>query len=120
MVGRQAEAVTAGERAVELSGRAGVTLGSMGYVYAVAGKRAEALAVIKELEDKYTRREAIGQDLAAVYAGLGDKDNAFKWLEKDFQARDGKLAETRFFPTYIPLHGDPRFKDLLRRMNLPV
>jgi TolB-like protein/Flp pilus assembly protein TadD len=118
-IGRLAEAATAGERAVELSKRAGVTLGSMGYVYAVAGRRADALAVIKELEDKYARREAIGQDLAAVYAGLGDRDKAFEWLEKDFQIRDGKLAETRFFPTYIPLHADPRYKDLLKRMGLP-
>ena len=118
-MGRHTEAIAAGEKAVELSKRSGVTLGSMGYVYAVAGRRADALAVIKELEDKYARREAIGQDLAAVYAGLGDKDKAFEWLEKDFEIRDGKLAETRFFPTYIPLHNDPRYKDLLRRMNLP-
>jgi adenylate cyclase len=119
-VGRHAEAITAGERAVELAKRAGVTMGSMGYVYASAGKRAEALAVIKELEDKYARRNAIGQDIAAVYVGLGEKDKAFEWLEKDFQTRDGKLGEIRFFPTYMPLHKDPRFKDLLKRMNLPA
>jgi TolB-like protein/tetratricopeptide (TPR) repeat protein len=118
-LGRHAEAVTAGEKAVELSKRAGVTLGTMGYVYGIAGKRAQALAVINELEDKYARREAIGQDMAAVYTGLGDKDKAFEWLEKDFQSRDGKLAESRFFPTFFPLQTDPRYKDLLKRMGLP-
>ena len=64
----------------------------MGYVYAAAGKRAEAIAVIKELEDKYARKEAIGWDVAAVYAGLGEKDKAFEWLEKDFQTRNHRLA----------------------------
>ncbi len=119
IVGRHAEAIAAVERAVELSKRAGVTLGSMGYVYAVAGKRAEALKVIKELEGKYARREAIGQDIAAVYAGLGEKDKAFEWLEKDFQARNGKLAQTRFYATFESLHDDPRFAGLLKRMGLP-
>jgi TolB-like protein/Flp pilus assembly protein TadD len=118
-VGRTAEAITAIQRAVELSKRAGVTLGTMGYVYGVAGKRADALAVIKEMEDKYARREVVGQDIASVYAGLGDKDKAFEWLEKDFQIHDGKLGETRFYPTYMPLHDDPRYKNLLKRMNLP-
>jgi TolB-like protein/Flp pilus assembly protein TadD len=117
---RYDDAISVGERAVELSKRAGVTLGSMGYVYAVAGRRTDALTVIKELEDKYARREATGQDLAAVYVGLGDSDKAFAWLEKDFQIRDGKLSETRFFITYFPLHTDPRYTDLLKRMNLPL
>ena len=91
----------------------------MGYVYAAAGKRAEAIAVIKELEDKYVRKEAGGRDIAAVYAGLGEKDKAFEWLEKDFQTRNGKLAEIRWTLTLEPLRDDPRFKDLLKRMGLP-
>ena len=117
--GRNAEAIVAEEKAAELSKRAGVTLGSMGYVYAVAGKRAEAVAVIKELEDKYARKEAIGFDVAAVYAGLGEKDKAFEWLEKDFQTRDARLARIRWQTQFESLRDDPRLKDLLKRMNLP-
>ncbi len=117
--GRNAEAIAAAEKAVDLNNRAGITLGDLGNVYAVVGKRAEAIDRIKELEEKYTRREAIGQYIAAVYVGLGDKDKAFEWLEKDFQARNGKLAEIRWQIQFEPLRDDPRFKDLIKRIGLP-
>jgi tetratricopeptide (TPR) repeat protein len=117
--GRNGEAVAAAEKAAELTNASGITIGDLGYVYAVVGRRADASARIKELEDKYVRREAIGQYIAAVYVGLGDKDKAFEWLEKDFQARNGKLPEIRWQIQFEPLRDDPRFKEMLKRMNLP-
>jgi serine/threonine protein kinase/tetratricopeptide (TPR) repeat protein len=117
--GKNAEAIAAGEKSVELTNRSGIALGDLGYVYAVTGKRAEAMAVIKELEGKYARKEAVGQYIAPVYAGLGDKDKAFEWLEKDLEARDGKLAEIRWQIDLETLQDDPRFKDLMKRMGLP-
>ena len=116
--GRNAEAIVAAEKAVELSNRSAITLGDLGYVYALVGKRAEAIERIKELEEKYTRKEAIGQYLATVYVGLGDKDKAFEWLEKDFQARNSKLSEIRWQLQFESILNDPRFKDLLKRMGL--
>ncbi len=85
---------------------------------AVSGKHAEALAKLKELEAKYERREVLGRDVAAVYAGLGDKDQAFAWLEKDFQAHSGSLLSTRLWFAFESLRSDPRYADLLRRMGL--
>ncbi len=79
--GRNAEAIAAAEKAVNLTNRSGITLGDLGYVYAAAGKRADAIDLIRELEDKYAGKEAIGQHIATVYVGLGDKDKAFEWLE---------------------------------------
>jgi len=117
--GRNAEAIAAAEKAVALTSRAGITLGDLGYVYAATGKRDEAVSVIKELEAKYALKEAIGQYLAVVYAELGDKDKAFEWLEKDFQTRNGKLAEIRWQIQFESLRDDPRYKDLLKRMGLP-
>ena len=117
--GRNAEAIAAAEKAADLTNRAGITLGDLGYVYATTGKRAEAVSVIKELEAKYARKEAIGQYLSAVYAALGDKDKAFEWLEKDFQVRNGKLVEVRWQMQSEALRDDPRYKDLLKRMGLP-
>ena len=116
---RNAEAVAALKKAAELSNRPSIALGHLGYVYAATGKRAESIAVIKELEDKYARKEANGQYIAFVYSGLGEKDKAFEWLEKDFQARNGKLQEIRWQIPFESLRDDPRFKDLLKRMNLP-
>jgi tetratricopeptide (TPR) repeat protein len=116
--GRNAEAVAAAEKAVELTNASSITVGDLGFVYAVVGRRAEAFDKIKLLEEKYRRKEAIGQYIATVYVGLGDKDKAFEWLEKDFAIRNGKLAEIRWQVQFESLRDDPRFQDLLRRMGL--
>jgi TolB-like protein/Tfp pilus assembly protein PilF/class 3 adenylate cyclase len=116
--GHHSEAIAELQKAVELSGGDRRPLRDLGYGYAFSGRRAEALAVLKELEGKYEQHEAIGQDFAAVYAGLGEKDQAFAWLEKDFQARSGLLAWIRWAPPFDSLRSDPRCADLLRRMGL--
>jgi serine/threonine protein kinase/Flp pilus assembly protein TadD len=115
--GRNAEAIANFEKAVELSNRGSNILRDLGYGYAVTGKRAEANAIVKELEEKYARKESNGMYVAGVYAGLGEKDKAFEWLEKDFQAK-GDLADIRWEIPYESLRDDPRFKDLLKRMGL--
>ncbi|HJU91414.1 MAG TPA: tetratricopeptide repeat protein [Pyrinomonadaceae bacterium] len=117
--GRHAEAVAAFEKAAQLTDRYGVVLGNLGYAYAVTGKRAEALSLIKELEEKYSRKEANGLSIATVYAGLGEKHKAFEWMEKDFQNRDGYLPDMTVSIPLESFRDDPRFKDLLKRMNLP-
>ena len=116
--GSNSQAIAELQKAVELSGGDRRPLRDLGYGYAFSGKRAEALAVLKELETKFEKHEAIAQDFAAVYAGLGDKDQAFAWLEKDFQARSGLLAWIRWAPPFDSLRSDPRCADLLRRMGL--
>ncbi|MBX3282633.1 MAG: tetratricopeptide repeat protein [Acidobacteria bacterium] len=118
-LGRNAEGIASLEKAVELSKRSAVRLRGLGYGYAVTGRRSEALAIAKELEEKYAKRESNGQYVAAVYAGLGDKDKAFEWLEKDFQNHHGSLPDIVWRIHFESLRDDPRYKDLLRRMNLP-
>jgi len=116
--GRNEEATAEFQKAVELSHRAGTYLGNLGYCYAVTGKRAEALAILKELEEKYTKGESTGQFLAGVYAGLGDKDQAFAWLERDFQQHSGQLPTLTWRLHFEGLRADPRYADLVRRMGL--
>jgi len=116
--GQYTEAIAELQKAVELSGSERRPLRDLGYGFAISGKRAEALAVLKELEGKYEKHEAIAQDLAAVCAGLGEKEQAFAWLEKDFQARSGLLAWIRWTPPFESLRDDPRYADLLRRIGL--
>ena len=61
---------------------------------------------------------AIG--VASAYARVGDRENAFKWLDKSFQDREGQnITLLRWLPDFKNLHADPRFADLLRRMGLP-
>jgi eukaryotic-like serine/threonine-protein kinase len=116
---RHEEAIAEFQKAVELSGRASRYLSDLGYCFAVTGRRAEALAILKELEARYARRESVGNYLAGVYAGLGDKDQAFAWLEKDFEQHSGQLPWriTRWF-TFEDLRSDPRYADLVRRTGL--
>lgn len=57
--------------------------------------------------------------VALIHAGLGEKDQAFEWLEKAYAVRDQGLANLKVFPTLDPLRSDPRFARILRRMNFP-
>jgi len=58
--------------------------------------------------------------IAKRYLSAGDYDRAIEWLEKAFEVRDPNLPYISFQPIYDPLRSDPRFQDLLRRMNLPT
>jgi tetratricopeptide (TPR) repeat protein len=117
--GDKTQGFAAASRAIDLVGRAPFALGFWGYALATVGKRDEALAVAKELEQKYAAKEMDGVRIASVYIGLGDRDKAFEWLERDFQVHRPTLMEMRLELEFRSVRDDPRYKDLLRRMNLP-
>ncbi len=117
-LGRPDDAIAALEKAVDLNQRAGYELGELGYAYAKSGRRSEAQQILKELEEKYTRKEAKGMNVAAIYVGFGDKDKAFEWLEKDLRSRNGELGMITWLLTWEPLRADPRYSSLVRRMGL--
>jgi tetratricopeptide (TPR) repeat protein len=114
---RYAEAIAEFQQNVQRD-RTAYSLSYLGHAYGMAGKRDEALRALKELEGKYNKRESIGQYVAAVYAGLGNKDQAFAWLEKDLQDKSGQLDFVKMEVTFDPLRSEPRYADLLRRMGL--
>jgi len=114
---RYAEAIAEFQQNVT-NDRSAYSLSYLGHAYAMAGRRDEALAALKELDGKYNKRESLAQYQAAVYAGLGDKDQAFAWLEKGFQDKNGSLDFVVMEVSFDPLRGDPRYADLLRRMGL--
>lgn len=117
---RYEDAIPAFSRAVELSGRASSYLAQLGYVYARTGRSNDAMAILRELEERYNRRKASGVLLANVHAGFGNRDEVFAWLEKDFQQQSGsELPSITFRLDFEELRDDPRYKDLLKRMNLP-
>jgi hypothetical protein len=90
------------------------------YAYAVAGKRAEAQKVLDQLNELAKQRYVPQPYVAAAYAHLGEKDKAFQWLEKASEERGlGYILSINVVqPGFDPLRSDPRFADLLRRMNL--
>jgi len=57
--------------------------------------------------------------VAYAYVALGDADTAIEWLERAFEAHDTHLGFARALPLYDPIRSDPRFQDILRRMNFP-
>src|SRR5438128_320372 len=116
--GRYEEAIAELQKGTDLSGRASGSLADLGYAYGVWGQPTEAVAIIKELEQKYARHETHAWDIAAVYSGLGDRDQAFAWLEKDFRAHSTSLPAITIGNSFDSLRNDPRYAELLRRMGL--
>ena len=87
----------------------------------MAGRRSEALAILEKLENSYASGEPTGGMIAWIYAGLGDEDQAFSRLEREFQQRGGTLTNAiLLYPYFDLLRSDPRYHDLLRRMGLPL
>jgi eukaryotic-like serine/threonine-protein kinase len=90
----------------------------LGHCYAAAGRRTEARAVLAELEARAATGYVASATRAIVYAGLGDRDHAFAWLDKAYDERDWVLRELKAYPLFDGLRSDPRFAALLRRMKL--
>ncbi len=115
--GQFTDAVTELEKAHSLENGPWVA-GYLGYVYAAAGKKAEAEKVLAELTDLSKRQYIPAYNVAFIYAGLNDKDHAFEWLNKGYEEHSG-LALIKVETTFDNLRGEPRFKEMLKRMNLP-
>ena len=92
-------------------------LGSLGYTYAVSGHETEAQAVLTSLQDE-TRHNVPALTLAFIYAGLGQNDSAFEWLDKAYVERFGWLIFLNVDPKFDNLRSDPRFTTLLQRLKL--
>ncbi|HYV00216.1 MAG TPA: tetratricopeptide repeat protein [Pyrinomonadaceae bacterium] len=112
------EAVAALERA-RLADDNPSSLGYLGYVYGKAGKKAEAQKALEELKELSKKRYVSPYNFACVYTGLNDKDQAFEWLERTYQERSFFMTQLKADTVLDNLRPDPRFKDLLKRMNLP-
>jgi TolB-like protein/DNA-binding winged helix-turn-helix (wHTH) protein/predicted negative regulator of RcsB-dependent stress response len=96
----------------------GWVLGWLGYVYGVSGRRDEAKKVVNQLSQIETERPIDPSVMVCVYAGLGEKDAAFAAFEKEYEMRSVGMTSLKVNPWYDSLRSDPRFTDLLRRMNL--
>ncbi len=94
------------------------TIGELGNAYAVAGNRREALKALDDLKQLSKRRYVDTTLMAMICAGLDEKDQAFAWLQQALDARNEGLLLAIRDPRFDRLRNDPRYQDLLRRMNL--
>jgi non-specific serine/threonine protein kinase len=118
-MGRFDEAIAEFQKAIHLSGGSTQIVAALGHTYAVSGNRDGAMRILEELEQLSKQRYVRPLDIAFVYAGLNQKDQAIEWLEKAYEERSCNLVYIRIDPRLDPLRSDPRFQDLLRRMNFP-
>ena len=114
-----AEAITEYKRALQLGGPPGEIRGLLGYAYAVSGNRTDAEKIIAELKALWPRHTHAALDLAVVFSGLGDKENALYWLEKAQEMHVSDLIGIRQDSHFVEVRSDPRFQALVQRADAP-
>jgi hypothetical protein len=75
------------------------------------------MKIVKDLEGRHDQNPSLDADIALIYVGLGDQDQAISWLNKAYEARF--KASILLRPAFDPLRSDTRFQELLRRIGLP-
>jgi tetratricopeptide (TPR) repeat protein len=111
------QAIAELSRAVELSGSSTTCVSNLAFAYAVSGRATDALKILDDLKKRSTRGGySNAPEIALVYVGLNDKNEAMVWLEKAYQERFNPSILTR--PAFDSLRAHPPFRDLLRRIGL--
>jgi TolB-like protein/tetratricopeptide (TPR) repeat protein len=116
-MGDLAGAIASFQRAAEITERGTNVLASLGHAYAVSGKTDEARKILGELDARAKQRYVPSYQVALVYVGLGEKENALASLGKAFDERSTLLTYLKMDPRFDTLRTDPRFQAMLRRLN---
>ena len=116
--GMYGEAITEYQKALQVSDDPFIQA-LLGRAYALSGRRTEALKILEKLKADSAHRYVPAYSYVMIYIGLGDKDQAFAWLEKEVAEHSFNPPYYRVDPMLDPLRSDPRFADLLRRVGLP-
>jgi TolB-like protein/Flp pilus assembly protein TadD len=96
-----------------------LTKGGLGRLYAILGKKNEARTELDELKQLAAQKYVPATSIALIYASLGEKDEAFAWLEKGYEEHAFQMQWLGVEPRWDSLRSDLRFADLLRRVGLP-
>ena len=117
---RYPEAIAAFQDAVLHSGGASFALAAQAHAHAVAGEEQKARDILVELHQRSRTGYVSAYDIAAVYAGLRESDEALRWLERAYQERSSFLINVGWEPRFRGLHSDVRFQRLVRRVGVPI
>jgi adenylate cyclase len=112
------KAVSAAQKGVEFTGGAPTAKGLYGCVLGMSGDKEKAEQVLFELKEQAKLGFVPACAVIFIYIGLGDKENAFEWFEKGIEQRDPALFHIKGSPEADILRSDPRYKALLKKMNL--
>lgn len=113
------EAFTEIERAMALSPDSMDILASLGHMYAVSEQTEKALGVLAKLNERSQTKHVSPYNIAVVYVGLGERDEALEWLNKAHLEQSEGMIYLTIDPRLDPLHSDPRFTDLAHLIGLP-
>ena len=115
------EAIAGFKKSIPLTsaGESTLSRAGLGHVYAVTGRKSDARIVLGELKQTSGKEYLPATSVALIYAGLGEKDQAFAWLDKAYEQRAFQLQWIKIEPRWDSLRSDPRFEDLLHRIGLP-
>jgi len=117
--GKNEEAVKEFEQAVQSSPESPVYRSMLAYACAQTGRIEEARKILGDVIQEAKSDRTSWQDVAGIYAALGEKDHAFAALEMAFQRRDSRMTMLLDHEALVSLRSDPRFSDLVRRVGLP-
>lgn len=116
--GLHAQSISELQSATSLSGPSPIYMAQVGVAYAAAGKNAEALSVIDQLQKVARNSYVSSYDLAQIYAALGDKQHAMKSLQSAYDERAVWMEYLKVDPVLGSLRSQPHFQDLVRQMGL--
>ena len=117
-LGRRSEAISEAEKGIQ-SFDSPLNHATAGTVLAAVGERDRARRLLADLMEVSKKRYVCPFEIGIIHLGLGEKDEAFRWLEKGYQDRSICMQYAKQDPRLTPLHGDPRYEDLMRRLAFP-
>ena len=117
-VGQHELAIEGIEQAAAAAKRPGFLVSRLGRAYARGGRPDDAELVVNELLHRRHTEYVAPLHIADIYAALDRRDEAFDWFDRSYQDRNGFLPAMVAEPFYDPLRSEPRFAELLARMNL--
>lgn len=91
---------------------------ALAITYARIGRQAEARKILEALKKVAATKHVPAEEIAAVHVALGEKDEAFRWLERGYAEHGGAFHAIAIRPDFRELHSDPRFQDIIRRIGL--
>src|SRR6185503_6209420 len=115
--GKLNEAVAEFEKARQIETSIPEVLAALGHGLAVSGRKAEALKIIQELEERSQKEFVPSYTISTIYIGLGMKEEALQYLAKAYAEGSYYLIHLKVEPILDPLRSDPRFADIVRRVG---
>ena len=108
------------KEAVRFSGQSPHYLGTLSYAYSLAGKKSEAREILQQLKKLGESRFVSSLGFIYAYLGLGDREKAIEYLQRSVESRDVTFLPGEInLEAFDDIRSDPRFKEIVRKMNIP-